>query len=217
MNFLSKVVLSTTIVASPAFVFGNSQICEFLRDGQSRNLSNIISFLDQHRYDLSWCNSITIEFDVAKTLQTSAHDWQKVSGIFITLINRMEHAQKSEDMVWLDLLGSPAKELILASGSDKGIPGSLDGRIGNVVSLELKLERTDSCVPANWFRVMDIVLNYLNELQNALNSQDFSLATKNIGVPLKTVLETANIGKSLCITFKDQEGYSLYCKFVNKD
>jgi hypothetical protein len=217
MKLIRNFVSAAFILTSPAFVHGDSQLRTFLSVNPTFSLETIVDFLHEHRYDSSLCNMVTLQLDVSKTPQTSDYDWRKINGIFITLLNRMEQAQNSGDMQWLDLLGYPIKELILNSAKERGIPGQLDGSLGNTLTLTLKIERTKLGNNVDWQNIMNIVNDYVDQLHTATKENQFEICLNRIGVPLKTVLETPNINKSLCITLKDRKGYSLYMRFDNKN
>lgn len=216
MKLLKTLVLPFSFVICPAFVYGDSQLRNFLSVNSSPSLETIVDFLHEHRRDPTWCNSITLQFDVAKTTQTSALDWRKVSGIFITLFNKMDQSQSS-NMQWLDLLGSPIKEIILNSGKEKGIPGKLDGSRGDVLSLKLRIDRAEICTHDDWLAMIQIILEYIHQLYTAVKEQNILPIKQQLGIPLQTILETPTIDKTLCITFYDKEGYSLYLQFNNKN
>ena len=162
---------------------------------------------------------VTLQLEFAKNEKTPSQDWQKVNDIFTSLIHKIEQAQNSQDMQWLDLLGSPCKELILSSGQDKGIPGILNGQLGDILRLNLTLKRDPSSTNNDWLTIMHHINAYVEQLYAATKNTNFESCScfKQLGESLQTLLETPNLDKSLCITFNDQEGYSLYMYFGNKN
>lgn len=218
MNSINKLLLPVILVTSPVFVHGeNGQLRNFLSVNPSPRFETIVDFLHEHRHDPTWCKMVSLKLEIAKINQTTPRDWRMISGIFITIINQTDQAKTSDDIRWLDLLGSPFKDLVLNSGIAKGIPGKLNGTLGDKISLELKLERESSCSTIDWLTVMNIINAYIQQLQEAAKTESFLACCKNLGAPLKTVLETPNIDKLLSITFDDKEGHSLYLTFGYKN
>jgi len=174
-----------------------------------KNHDSVISFLKEHQYDHSIFASLNFDFTLSHDHEFNKFNWLSLEGKFAELAILCDKSQKDEtDTRWLDILGSPFKE-ILYFKRHYGIHGFITIELGccediqkDTIKIYGKIYHDEDYDKQAWQHIIDIMVDYAQRIESKHHEIE-KLVGPIFRESIKTVSDDETLHGSLCFFWKN--------------
>lgn len=169
----------TLLTLSSSFMMhADGLIHDFVETHPEASLECIGSFLHDHEQDEQLSNRINFVVKLRKRQMTSQEDWDKIINECTTLLQTCQENEKNmpEMQGWLELFGSPFKEILPVCGDQTGVLGYLKAKIGKSkgqprLKIQLTIKKNEQHDESAWKTVQQILATFIDKCNEAAYSE----------------------------------------------